>query len=99
MKSPRNTHRPYTVEISAGAWSQVARLSQERYRAIQAHLERVASLGAQTEASATFQVDELHVHYAVDARRRLVTLVDITRDTAGVMKAAGRSTAPKAPGL
>ncbi|AKF86185.1 hypothetical protein MFUL124B02_23000 [Myxococcus fulvus 124B02] len=97
MKSPRNTHRPYTVEISAGAWSQVARLSQERYRAIQGHLERVASLGAQTEASATFQVDELHVHYMVDARRRLVTLVDITRDK--LVKPAGRATAPKAPGL
>ncbi|WP_163869775.1 hypothetical protein [Myxococcus eversor] len=99
MRSQRNTHRPCTVEISAAAWNQVARLSQECYRAIQARLECVASLGATTQAKpATFQVEDLRVHYVVDARRRLVTLLEITRERGATTKGASRPTTTRAPG-
>lgn len=99
MKSPRNTHRPYTVEISAAAWSQVARLSQASYRAIQARLEAVATLGALAPSSSTsFQVDELTVHYAVDTRRRLVTLLEISRERGASPKDSSRPPATRASG-
>ncbi|MCP3099448.1 hypothetical protein LZ198_11260 [Myxococcus sp. K15C18031901] len=77
MKSPRNVHRPYTLEISAEAWSQVARLTRERYRAIQACLEGIAAQAHPADAPSSFDVDELTVHHVVDPRRRLVTLVRI----------------------
>ncbi|MCP3161875.1 hypothetical protein [Myxococcus qinghaiensis] len=89
MKSPRNTHRPYTVEISAAAWNQVARLSQESYRAIQARLEGVATLGAPAlSASTTFQVEDLTVHYVVDPRNRLVTLLEISHERGATPEAS-----------
>lgn len=99
MKSQRNTHRPYTVEISAAAWSQVARLSQESYRAIQARLEGVAALGAPAlSASTTFQVEGLTVHYAVDPRDRLVTLLEISGERGATPKDSSRPTATRASG-
>lgn len=97
MKSQRNTHRPYTVEIAAAAWSQVARLSQERYRDIQARLEAVAALATPTAEPATFQVEELTIHYVVDARRRLVSLLDITRERSASAKGASRSPTTRSP--
>ncbi|MCP3144894.1 hypothetical protein [Pyxidicoccus xibeiensis] len=85
MKSPRNIHRPYTVEIVAEAWGQVAHLPTNTYRALQARLELVA---AQAQSSGegilsdtpSFQVEGLTVHYAVDSRRRLIQLLEVSRE-------------------
>ncbi|WP_338866196.1 hypothetical protein [Myxococcus stipitatus] len=96
MKSQRNMHRPFTVEIAAAAWSQVARLSRERYRAIQARLEAVAALGALAETPACFQLEELTIHYHVDTRRRLVSLLDITRDKGCAAKSPGKVSTTRA---
>ncbi|QSQ15496.1 hypothetical protein [Myxococcus landrumensis] len=96
MKSQRNIHRPFTVEIAAAAWNQVARLSRERYRAIQARLEEVAALGALAEGSGCFPLEELTIHYHVDTRRRLVSLLDITRDKGCTTKSPARPSTTRA---
>ncbi|AGC45566.1 hypothetical protein MYSTI_04268 [Myxococcus stipitatus DSM 14675] len=96
MKSQRNIHRPFTVEIAAAAWSQVARLSRERYRAIQARLEEVAALGAVAEESGCFQLEELTIYFHVDTRRRLVSLMDIIRDKGCVPKSPARPSTTRA---
>ncbi|MCE9671175.1 hypothetical protein LY474_25525 [Myxococcus stipitatus] len=97
MKSPRNVHRPYTLEISAEAWSQVARLSRERYRAIQTRLEAIAALANPADAPGSFEVEELTVHHEVDSRRRLVTLVRIVSSSGAEARGAPGSALTRAP--
>ncbi len=89
MRSPRNIHRPFTVEIATDAWGQVSHLPRDTYRAIQARLE---SLAAQTSAFPTpppdveredapsFRLGDLTIHYTVDPRRRLIRLMRISRE-------------------
>lgn len=95
MRSPRNIHRPFTVEIVAEAWGQVSHLPRDTYRAIQARLESLALQSAQSTAEAandeapSFYLEGLTVHYAVDARRRLIKLLRITRERG--------SAAPRSP--
>ncbi|WP_164002554.1 hypothetical protein [Pyxidicoccus caerfyrddinensis] len=86
MRSSKNIHRPYTVEIATEAWGQVSHLPRETYRAIQARLESLAwqaalaSQDAPVEEVPSFRIEDLTIHYAVDARRRLIELVRISRE-------------------
>lgn len=89
MKVPRNIHRPYTVEIVADAWGQVSHLPRDTYRAIQARLESLAIKSSEHAATPgegtpeevpSFRVDHLTIHYVVDARRRLIRLMRISRE-------------------
>ncbi|QSQ26336.1 hypothetical protein JY651_15985 [Pyxidicoccus parkwayensis] len=88
MRSPRNVHRPYTVEIVAEAWEQVSYLPRDTYRAIQARLESVGQQAALKAPEATqeeapsFRHEDLTIHYVVDARRRLIKLLRISRERA-----------------
>ncbi len=89
MKPPRNIHRPFTVEIVSDVWGQVSHLPRDTYRAIQARLESLAMLSSQgtpvpaagpPEEDPSFRLDDLTIHYAVDARRRLIKLLRISRE-------------------
>lgn len=91
MRSPRNIHRPYTVEIVTEAWGQVSYLPRDTYRAIQARLESLGQHAAQTALVApestdaedpSFRIEDLTIHYAVDSRRRLIKLLRISRERA-----------------
>jgi hypothetical protein len=89
MKSSRNIHRPFTVEIVTDAWAQVSHLPRDTYRAIQARLESLAAQSAEhvtpfseggAEGVPSFRLGELTIHYMVDMRRRLIRLMRITRE-------------------
>ena len=89
MRSPRNTHRPFTVEVVTDAWKQVSHLPRETYRAIQARLESLAAQSSEhatpppiagPEDTPSFRMGELTIHYTVDARRRLIRLMHISRE-------------------
>ena len=89
MRASRNIHRPFTVEIVADAWAQVSHLPRETYRAIQARLESVAvdssdpaapSPDGAPDAVPSFRMGEMTIHYVVDAPRRLIQLVRISRE-------------------
>lgn len=98
MRSPRNIHRPYTVEIATEAWEQVSHLPRDTYRAIQARLESLAqqSALATPEASAedvpSFRIEDLTIHYAVDARHRLIKLLRISRERGPASKSRREET-------
>jgi hypothetical protein len=105
MRSTRNIHRAYTVEIATDAWGQVSHLPRDTYRAIQARLESLATLssqaspessGAPAGAERDFRMADLTLHYTVDARRRLIKLLRITRErsTAAVPTPARTEDAP-----
>ena len=106
MKSSRNIHRPYTVEIVADAWVQVSHLPRDTYRAIQTRLEALAALSSQSalaspedapEEFPSFRLEGLRIHYAVDARRRLINLLRISRERS-TPAAASRSQGEKTSG-
>ncbi|MFP2929697.1 hypothetical protein ACLESO_31765 [Pyxidicoccus sp. 3LG] len=101
MKSPRNIHRPYTVEIVAEAWGQVARLPTNTYRAIQARLDSLAARAVvdpfpvtpegETSTPPSFQLEDLTIRYAVDTRRRLIQLLEISRERSTPLASTSRS--------
>jgi mRNA-degrading endonuclease RelE of RelBE toxin-antitoxin system len=89
MRSPRNIHRPFTVEIVTDAWAQVSQLPRDTYRAVQARLESLAAHASEHAAPSSegaaeerprFSVGDLTIHYVVDARRRVIQLVRISRE-------------------
>lgn len=89
MKSSRNIHRSFTVEIVTDAWAQVSHLPRDTYRAIQARLESLAAHSSEyatpssdehAEDLPSFRMGELTIHYMVDTRRRLIRLMRITQE-------------------
>jgi mRNA-degrading endonuclease RelE of RelBE toxin-antitoxin system len=95
MRSSRKTHpvTAYTVEVSPSAWSQLATLVTDDYAHIRAKLDAIAAELTATQpptaptsqqeeqraAARAFVVEGYAVLYAVDAERRSVTLLEVTK--------------------